>query len=392
MYLTMRAEKKKKVVIVGAGYAGVAATKALSLNAAFMKSAEATLLDSNDYHLLKTELHRVAAGEVPAEKICVPIKAILRGTGVNFRQARAEGVDPVKRIVETSDGDMPYDALLICAGSGPEFYGVPGAEKNSLSLTGLESAMEIKSRFENILKASSGAKKPDPIMIVGAGATGVEMAAYMADRAAREKTSVPILLVEREKTVLGSGRYSRRLLKKVEKQLEKSGVELLTGNRIKKVLKSGAELDPAGKIKTSMIIWTAGTRGGELCSTFGAAPGGRIAAKPDLGVDRYPEIFVAGDSAFFMAGRKPLPCAAQYAIKQGETAAGNIAAFLSGAQTARHAPDQRGEFVSIGGGRAIGWIGIVEMFGPDAQFVKDSILYRYLLRIGPDAVRRHIGL
>lgn len=358
----------------------------------FMKQSDVLLIDKNDYHLVRTELHRVASGNISPDKICIPISKLLGGSGVDFLQADITGIDPAGRTIETSEGTIPYDALLVATGSEPEFFRISSIKKTAFTLKDIDSAVAIRERLESIIE-NNNAKPQAPIVVAGAGATGVEVAAYIRDKAKEEKSDLRVILIEKNKAVLAEGNYSPRVLRKVRRHLEKLGVEVMTGAGIKSAKKTSVTLDSGEEIKTSMLIWTAGVSATEAAAQLGRGKsGGRQEVRPGLNLERYPEIFVAGDAALTQAGKKILPCSAQYAIQEGALAATNIVNFSRGKSLERYAPDQKGEFISIGNGYAVGWIGVVEIFGHDAQFVKDSILASYLLRLGPGAVRNFMGI
>jgi len=384
--------EKTKVLILGAGYAGLVAALELSGRPRFMRRADVTLVDRNDYHLLVTELHRVAACEIDPARVCIPVDDVLKDTCVEFARAEAVQVDPARRVVETRAGDMEYDYLLVATGSVNRFRDIPGVEKNTLPMRSLEQALDISKRFEALLRDSREKKAP-PVAVIGAGPTGVELAAYMRGQAEKRGANVPVMLVEAEKRILPAGRYTRRIVRKTEKHLEKLGVELTTGSAVEKVTKNFITTEGEGKRRISMAVWTAGIGAADVSSALGpAGRDGRVQVRPDLSLEAFPEIFVAGDAALVKGGRNPLPCSAQYALQEAEVAADNIVRKARGRKTSRYVPEQRGEFISIGRGTAMGWMGLVEIWGYDAQFVKDSILYKYILRLGPPALSRYLGV
>lgn len=383
---------KRKIVVVGGGYAGLGTVLQLSRRRRFMRSSHVTLIDCNDYHLVCTELHRVAAGELDPERIKVPFESLLTGTGVDFAQGRVTGIDTGAKTVDCSGSVIEYDLLVVATGAEDSFYGVKGAEKNSYSVGNYESAIATRERFLELVEEGRGGT-PDPVVVVGAGPTGLEVAAYMNDTARKNKSNVRIILTDGAGRVLPAGRYTRRIIGRTQRKLEKSGIELMLGDRVKEIKKNKVIFRGGAERPCSFTVWCAGVQARELSASLSEPQvGRRIKVLPDLTLDKAPEVLVMGDAALVKGGTKPLPCSAQYAVQMAEQGAGNIVALSRGQKTSRFVAEERGEFISIGGNMAVGWLGLVEIWGYDAQFVKDSILYKYLLGIGPAALRQYLNL
>ncbi|MHA0041351.1 NAD(P)/FAD-dependent oxidoreductase [Deinococcus sp. PEB2-63] len=347
-----------KTLILGAGYSGLAvATK--------MKPApglEALMVEQNAYHTFETRLHEAAAHNTP---VTLPLAPLLRGTGVNLEQAQVEAVNLDEREVKLKDGRvLTYDTLVVGLGSVTNFYRIPGLAENASELKQLSDADEIFN-FVNRAYTTEYQGNRD-IVVGGAGLTGVELVTELAQRAqllTKERGLPPfnIYLVEAGPKILPI--LDDALRAKAQKTLEEYGIHILVGHRITQATADTVTVQTAdGQQKTigaGKIIWTGGIQARDIVSgsKLEKGPGGRIAVDDKLRAKGYPEVFVIGDMGLALNQEgKPVPTTAQHAGQQGRLTGKNIMRLVRGEEPESYEPTTLGEFVSLGGLMAVGWM------------------------------------
>ncbi len=343
---------KRQVVIVGGGFGGLRAARAL-------KSApvDVTLIDRRNYHLFQPLLYQVATGSLSAGDIAAPLRSVLsRQKNTRVLLGEVVDVDPVSRRVVLADGaDFAYDALIVAAGSQTSYYGHDGWREWAPSLKSVEEATSIRHK---ILYAFEVAERlSDPVqrrawltfVIVGAGATGVELAGAMGEIARQTlKNDFRSIHPEEARIILIDGAprvlppFPEDLSRKAERSLAKLGVQVKTGVMVKDIDKEGvAFAGPNGagteRLDARTVIWAGGVTvpafARTLAKRMNAATdkAGRIEVNADLTVPDHPETFVVGDLAVASGSNgKPLPGVAQVAMQQGTYAAKSIVRRLRG--------------------------------------------------------------
>ncbi|HET8843900.1 MAG TPA: NAD(P)/FAD-dependent oxidoreductase [Ktedonobacteraceae bacterium] len=316
-----------RVVIVGAGFGGLRAAKALA-NA----PVSVTVIDRNNHHLFQPLLYWVAtAGLSPAE-ISSPIRHILRKQkNTEVVMAEVTGIDTQGQRVLMHEREIPYDYLLLATGAQDNYFGHTEWSTHAPGLKSIVEATAIRSR---ILQAFEVAEiEPDPekvrelltFVLVGAGPTGVEMAGAIAELAHKalardfrhiDPISTRVILIEASPRILSA--FPEKLAKKAQKALNRLGVEIRTGIPVENIDASGVSLD-GQHIASRTIIWCAGVAASPAGKWLGAEVdrGGRVKINADLSVPGHPEIFVIGDTATAMQNGKPLPGVAPVAMQQG---------------------------------------------------------------------------
>lgn len=330
-----------RVVIVGAGFGGLAAARALR-----EAPVDVTVIDRRNHHLFQPLLYQVATAALSPGDIAYPIRSILR------RQANARvllgdaaTIDAAAREVALTDGRIGYDFLVLATGARHAYFGHDEWEPHAPGLKSLEDALEIRRRI--LLAFERAEREPDPgrrqalltFVLVGGGPTGAELAGAIAeisrhvlasDFRAIDPREARILLVEAGPRVLPS--FPEELSRKAERSLRELGVEVQTGAPVSAI--GPGYVDLAGqRVAAETAIWAAGVTASALARSLGAPldRAGRVAVLPDLSIPGRPETFVIGDlAAFLHQTGKPLPGIAQVAIQQGRHAAGNILRSLSG--------------------------------------------------------------
>jgi len=323
------------VVIVGGGFGGLAAAKALRKTA-----ANVILIDRTNHHLFQPLLYQVATSVLTPSQIATPIRSILRNQkNTTVIMGEVTGVDKEQRYVTVSDADqqdvpVAYDYLILATGASHSYF---GHNEFAAYAPGLKTLADAEAARNKILQAFELAEaEEDPtrhrdlltFVLVGAGPTGVEMAAALAvfvrntlksDFRRIDPASARIVLVDMAPRVLGP--FSESLSKAATKRLEKLGVEVRLGHGVDLIDAEGVVI--AGeRIASKTVIWTAGVAPSPAGKWLNAETdrAGRVRVQKDLTLPGHSEIFVVGDTAAFDQNGKPLPGVAQVAIQQGSYA------------------------------------------------------------------------
>jgi NADH:ubiquinone reductase (H+-translocating) len=332
---------RPRVVIVGAGFGGLGATRALAPEA-----VDVLLLDRNNFHVFWPLLYQIGTASLEASEIAYPVRTALRGrSNLRFRMLEVRELFPSRKVLVAGEQEIHFDVLLLAMGSSSFFFGIPGADEHAFPLKTLEDGLELRnqilSRFELAVAATDDAHRRELLtfVIVGAGATGVEFAGALAELIRsllrRDYPDLPrdaarVVLLEALDRVLVEfptdlGAYARR-------RLERMGVEVRLGATVTEVTESGVRLEDGTTIGTETVVWSAGVRGHPLAERWGlpVTPKGTLRVEPTLQVEGWPNIYAVGDLASFEQEGEPLPMVAPVAEQQAEHAAGNILRQLRG--------------------------------------------------------------
>lgn len=357
-------EQRKRVVIVGGGFAGLNAAKILGKQP---RTLEVTLIDRRNHHLFQPLLYQVAmAGLSPAD-IAAPIRNLLsqfRNTTV--LQGEVERVDVAARKVIGDFGERPYDYLILAAGAQHSYFGRDEWEPFAPGLKTIEQATEIRRRvltaFEQAEARNQDRKWLLTFVIVGGGPTGVELAGAIAEMSrttlARDFRNIDpkqtrVILIEAGSRILAQ--FGPELADRARRDLESLGVQIWTDSRVTLVDARGVEIGEE-RVEAATVLWAAGVQAAPVGATLGAERdrSGRLHVGPDLAVPNHPEIFVAGDLAWADdAQGKPLPGLAPIAMQQGRFIARAIVAELAGKPRGKFEYFDKGQMATIGRRRAI---------------------------------------
>ncbi len=354
---------RHRVVVIGAGFGGLAAVKALR-NA----PVDVTLVDANNFHTFQPLLYQVATAGLDADDIAFPARGIFhRQRNADFRMERVTGIDLDRRTVHLPTGDLPYDHLVIAAGAVSAHYGVPGVDEHAFGLKSLADAVELRSHIlRTFERAATNPELIDDgvltVVISGGGPTGVELAGGLAElfRSVFAKDypnldirRARIVVVEAAQRLLGT--FAPGLSTRAYKSLTKRGVEVILGVGVDKVEADAVHLGNGTIIPTRTLVWTAGVEATPLTRSLGVilGPGGRIVVNPDLSVPDHPEVFAVGDIALMGDGRRGasgggLPGVAQVAIQGGRHAGRMIHAQLDGRPSSPFKYFDKGSMATIG--------------------------------------------
>ena len=370
----MNAPTRPKIVIVGAGFGGLTAAKALS-----RLPVHVTLVDRRNYHTFQPLLYQVAtAGLSPAE-IAAPIRVIMADRkNVDVLLGEVESFDLEKRKVQLRGFELDYDYLLVAAGATHAYFGHDDWELVAPGLKTIEDALEIRRRFLLAFEladreaALTGKQSRLNFVVVGGGPTGVELAGTLAEIARKslpknfrhiQASQVHILLVEAGPAVLGT--YTPDLQRSAVRQLEQLGVEVRTNSAVTEVrsgeVRIGDEVVPA-----EVILWAAGVAASPNGSALGVPTDrhGRVLVEPDLSIPGHREVFVVGDLATLKdKDGKPLPGVAPVAIQEGKHVARQIASDMAGRARQDFHYFDKGSLATIGRAAAIAQIGKIHLSG-----------------------------
>jgi NADH dehydrogenase len=362
------AHDKPRVVIIGAGFGGLAAAQALK-----RAPVQVIVLDRTNHHTFQPLLYQVATAGLSSTDIAAPIREILaRQRNATVLLQEAVAVDAPRRVVRLRDGELPYDFLILAAGATHSYFGHNHWAEHAPGLKTLEDALEIRRR---ILLAYEAAEDPRlsadqrrrllTFVVIGGGPTGVELAGALAEIAQKTMTrnfrnfdpgSARILLLEAGPRLLPA--FPEKASQRARRDLEDLGVEVLLNTPAKNITPEGVEL-PAEFVSASTVLWGAGVAAAPLGRTLGAEVdrAGRVKVKPDLTIEGRPELFVIGDMAALEQDGALLPGVAPVAIQQGAHAAQNILRALRGAEHTPFRYLDPGIMATIGRHRAVARLG-----------------------------------
>ena len=345
------------VVIVGAGFAGLAAATALST-----APVRTTVVDKHNYNTFQPLLYQVATAGLNPGDVAYPVRTyITHHPRVRFRQGTVSGVDLDDRKIRFEDGgELSYDYLIVTTGATTNYFGVAGAEHHSLAIYTLDDALAVRDRiFAQLEKAAAlgSAHGELTVVVVGGGATGVEMAGALAElRAMALKTTYReldpaaerVVLVERLDRLLAA--FDERLSRYAAASLIGRGVEVRLNESVAEVGDDKVVLESGDVIPCGLVVWAAGVATTELAQSLDLprSRGGRIEVGPDLRVPSRPEIFVAGDVAATPDGDELLPQLAQPAIQTGTHAGLQVCRLVEGLGTKAFRYKDKGTMATIG--------------------------------------------
>jgi NADH dehydrogenase len=356
------------VVIVGAGFGGLRAARALR-----RAPVRVTIVDRHNYHLFQPLLYQVATAGLSPEDIAHPVRAILRRQrNAGFRLAEVEAVDLEAKRLETTTGPVPYDFLVLAVGGATNFFGLRSLEAGALPLKDIEDAVAIRNHVLRMFEL--GVQEPDPdrrramltIVVVGGGPTGVEAAGALSelvrlvltkDFPTLDVKDVRVALLEATDRLLAD--LPERLREYTGETLWRKHVEVRFGARVvgfdgERVALQGGEVIPA-----RTLLWAAGVRAAALADHVRSRQGslGRLVVRPTLQLPDRDEVFAIGDAAFVETSGAALPMMAPVAMQQGELAARNVGHLARGEPLESFRYRDPGSLATIGRTAAVARLG-----------------------------------
>ncbi len=357
--------EKPKIVIIGGGFGGLWAAKALA-----NKPVDVMLIDRKNHHVFQPLLYQVATAVLSPGEIASPIRRILHhAKNIEVILGEAVDLDKERNFVRLDDGsEVPYDYLIVAAGARHAYFGHDEWETWAPGLKTLEDAVEIRRRvllaFEIAERKASVAGIDEQLIfaVVGAGPTGVELAGAIAgiarqalakDFKAIDTTKARVVLFEGSDRVLGT--FARDLSDSAKQQLEELGVEVLLNNFVTEIEPGRLKVDEEW-FECDVVLWASGVAASPLGVRLGAETdrAGRVKVEPDLSLPGYVNIFVIGDMAHVLQKKGELvPGVSPAAMQMGTAAARNILDDLKGRDRKAFAYVDKGSMATIGRRRAI---------------------------------------
>ncbi|WP_142060600.1 NAD(P)/FAD-dependent oxidoreductase [Pseudarthrobacter sp. B4EP4b] len=358
-------EDSYQVIVIGAGFAGIAAAKELG-----RKGVRVLLIDSNNYHQFQPLLYQVATSQIGVSAIARPIRSVFRRRrNVRVLTAEVSAVDAANHTVTTAEGDtFRAQILVVAVGAVPNFFNIPGAAEHTFPLYSVTDATRLGTSVTRLLdRADREPGAPVEMVVVGGGPTGVETAGALAEniKFVVAKYFSPELaarcrvhLVDMVPTVLTM--FSAKSQEYTRQRLAKIGVQMHMGVGVTEVRDGGVTLADGTDIPGGIVVWAGGLKGGDLLAGSGLpqGKGGRIDVLTDLTVPDVEGVYVIGDAANITdsTGAK-LPQLGSVAQQAGKWAARNINADLNGGTRQPFRYVDKGYMAMIGRGAAVAELG-----------------------------------
>jgi NADH:ubiquinone reductase (H+-translocating) len=363
-----------RIVILGCGFGGLCAAKAFA-----GARVTVTVIDRANHHLFQPLLYQVATAGLSAPAIAAPIRHILRRQkDLVVLMDEVQAIDAERRVVAVDDGaGIAYDFLIVATGATHSYFGHDDWASYAPGLKTLDDALEIRRRvllaFERAEREIDATRRAPwlTFVVIGAGATGVEMAGTLAEIARQtlrdefrrfDSRDARVVLLEGTERVLPT--YPADLSQKARSQLERLGVDVRTGARVTGVDAEGVMLGET-RIPARTVIWAAGVAASPLGASLGVPldPAGRVIVAPDLSIPGYAEVFVIGDLASVRSEGKPVPGVSPAAKQMGRCAARNILRRIRSQPGVPFRYRDYGSLATIGRKAAVATFGRLKLWG-----------------------------
>jgi NADH dehydrogenase len=375
---------KPKVVILGGGFGGLAAARAL------YKSAEVTVVDRHNFQTFLPLLYQVSTAGLAADHVAYPIRGALRKTDIKFRMGSPISVDHKNNEVKLDSSEvLKFDHLIVALGSVSADFGIPGVNEHALGMKTVHEALtiraEIMRRFEDLCRFEDDTKLS--ISVIGGGPTGVEMAGAIAELIrgplksdqAEAAANIQVSLIEAGPRLLPP--FAPSLSERTKKDLEKLGVKVLLNAAVKAIEHRKIVLKDDSVLNSEITIWAAGVKGSDAMAQLSLPTNGnRVAVEPTMQVKNYPNIWALGDIAGALGkDGRPLPMVAPVAIQQGKFIAKQIGRLIANKPLTYFKYLDKGSMATIGRNKAIVQVRGLKIAGPIAWLIWLWLHLFYLL-------------
>ncbi|HLS66190.1 MAG TPA: NAD(P)/FAD-dependent oxidoreductase [Pseudogracilibacillus sp.] len=357
---------KPKIVVLGAGYAGLKTTRNLA-KLLTPDEADIVLVNKHNYHYETTWLHEVAAGTINPNQARFMISDVINPNRVRLIYDEVETIHREDKRVVLKNGEITYDYLVVALGFESNTFGIEGMKENALAIEDIDSSRLIRDHIEwKFSQYSAGELKDDhelTILVGGAGFTGIEFVGELAERIPKlcrkydiDRSKARIINVEAMPSILPM--FEDDLVEYAMKSLENRGVEFMLGAPIKECTEDSLIIgDEEEEIKAGTIVWTGGVKASPVleASDF-ELNRGKVEVDPYLRAKDSEDVFVLGDCALVMDDEtdRPYPPTAQAAMQHGDTCAQNIRALMYGESLQKFSFHDRGTVASLGVSDGIG--------------------------------------
>lgn len=375
---------KPKVVILGGGFGGLAAARALH------KAADVTVVDRHNYQTFLPLLYQVSTAGLAADHVAYPIRGALRKTPVKFRMGSPISIDHKNKEVKLDSSELlKFDHLIVALGSVTADFGIPGVSEFTLGMKSVAEALNIRAeimrRFEDLCRFEDETKLS--ITVIGGGPTGVEMAGAIAELIrgplksdqAQAASHISISLIEAGPRLLPP--FAPSLSARTKKDLEKLGVKVLLNAAVQEVEHRKIKLKDGTTIASEITIWAAGVKGNDAIAQLNLpTTGTRVAVEPTMQVKNYPYIWALGDIAASVdKNGNQLPMVAPVAIQQGKFIAKQIARVSKSQKLASFKYLDKGSMATIGRNKAVVQVKGIKISGALAWLIWLWLHLFYLL-------------
>jgi NADH dehydrogenase len=387
----METERRPRVVIIGAGFGGLTAAKALR-----HAPVEVVVIDRENYHLFQPLVYQVAMAELSGNDISASIRAVLaKQKNTRVLLGEVETIEFERQVVKTQDSEIAFDYLVVAGGTRSNYFGHDDWEAIAPSPKGLDAALEIRRRVlsafeeaESLEGDSILRKRLLEFVIVGGGPTGVEFAGALAELSRRglkrdfrriDPSTARVHLVEGTHQVLSN--FPGSLPESAARQLGELGVVIHSGKRVTQLDENGVTLSDGTRLDAATVIWAAGVKPVALSKMFAdlCDREGRVKVQPDLSVAGHDNVFVIGDMAHCEQHGEPLPGLSPVAIQQGRAVARTIRGELHSKAREPFRYFDKGMLATIGRSRAVGVVGKLHFSGFIAWIVWAVVHIFYLI-------------
>ena len=377
-------KRKPRVVILGAGFGGLTAAKALA------KDAEVTLVDRHNFQTFLPLLYQVSTAGLAADHVVHPVRGALRDSGVKFRMGSPISVDHKNKSVKLDSSEtLDFDHLIVALGSATADFGVPGVNEYGLGMKSVSEAINIRAevmrRFEDLCRFEDDTRLS--IAVVGGGPTGVEMAGALAELKrgplkndmAHAAEHIDIYLIEAGPRILPM--FNKKLSARAQRDLEKIGVIVRTNTAVREVQSRKIIVQEGEPIPAEVTIWAAGVKGEPTAGLLNLPIiGSRIDIEPSLRVNHYPHIWAIGDIAGAKgADGRFLPMVAPVALQQARWVAKQILRSEKSQPLQPFKYRDKGSMATIGRHKAVVEVKNFRMVGAPAWFAWLFLHLFYLL-------------
>ncbi|WP_047982990.1 NAD(P)/FAD-dependent oxidoreductase [Ornithinibacillus californiensis] len=386
---------KPRIVVLGAGYGGMMATKKLIKNLS-PEEAEIVLINKHNYHYQTTWLHELAAGTINPNQVRIMISDIISPNRVRLIYDTVEAIDKDNQKVLLENSELTYDYLVVSLGYETNTFGIKGMEEHAFFIEDFQSCQLLREHIEYQFARYNVDSNADDdslaILVGGGGFTGIEFIGELVEKIPKlckkydiDRGKVKIINVEAAPSILPG--FDKDLVTYAKKSLQERGADIMEDTRINECTEEGFIVgDNNELIKAGTIVWTGGVKGSSILSKSGfELTKGKVTVNGDLRAPGHDNIFIIGDCAWVMDKKqgRPYPPTAQAAMQHATTCANNIKALMNQEPLEEFTFSDKGTVASLGVTDGMGSIlNGMKLYGKPAAAMKKVVDDRYLFLLG----------